>query len=181
MAKKKEIKMNSIESAIADISTVEVKKYLPIDIKIAIVDEIVAGAGAIEDGIYIVNNFVADIFMRIKFIVNYTNIDLEGVDVTKTYDMICESKFLEALFAANETLEEEYEFIEDMVYSKFEQEDIKNNSVAAILTKGLNLLASKIPDETEIEKILETVKSEVGNLDMDKIEFIKSAVNALKH
>lgn len=178
MAKTK--KLITLSKAIEDNSLVEVVQYQPIGFKIAMVEEIVDACGGIEDGVYITDCFSKEIVMKLKFLANYTNINLEKIDAFKTYDKISETGFFDNLLKENPQAEVEYNLICKLIDAKADEESKKHNSIEAVLLRKLEEIASKIPEGEEFDKKIALATEKINGLNPDSLEFIKSAMGAFK-
>lgn len=85
----------------------EVKDYLSIKVKKALVEDIVDTCILYEDGVFKFDEIEKYIYFTMKTIATYTNIELSD-DIEDDYDMLCESKLLEVIIS---TFKKEYDDI----------------------------------------------------------------------
>ena len=128
---------------------VEFKKYIPTIQKDLICSEIVDKCMFDENGIKYVDMFLKDTLTSIAIIKNGTDIEFSDdmMECIDELDWLLENDIM------NEVSNKLNFSIYDRIYDMIEEEKQKNNSVGAIIAKGIDKLLSKLPDISDIEKI----------------------------
>ena len=154
--KNKMLKADQLQGLIA--KTIEVKKYMSIKEKRALIDDIINACILFEDGMYKFNDIDKYIAFTMKTIAAYTNIELSN-DIENDYDALCEANLLNIVI---ETFNGEYENVNLLLQMKCEY-ILSGNTIEAQFGKFLNSILDKIDDLSDI------ASSKIGNLDLKNL------------
>ena len=135
--KNKMLKGIQLEELIA--KTLEVKKYLGIKQKRALVDSIVDECILYEDGIFKFDDIDKYLCFTMRVIEAYTNLEL-SVDFEDDYDMLCQNGLLEMVI---NTFKKEYDDINILLQMKCDYV-LSDNALYAQLGKFLKNLNEKL-------------------------------------
>jgi len=165
----------SVEEAVVDKSKIEIAAFIPFNSKLVLIDKVIdVTLTKNESGMLERDYATGDLALKCNLVVNYTNISLEGVSIVDAYDAMCQNGILNyVLFEIDKS---ELDFIEKTLYANTQEKILLNNSLEAIINRGIENLVSKIPDE---KGMLKTIKALKG-LDTSKMEWLDSITEALK-
>lgn len=150
--------------------TIEVKQYLPVNEKLALISNVINSAAS-EDATF-KNPVKTEVFGALEIIYNYTNItftDKQKEDPSKLYDLLEAGGVFSAVAAVIPSAE--YQFVIDGIEASMDAFYAYQNSVMGILDRvsadysNLNLdatqLQEKIADPDNL-KLLKDVVSKLG-------------------
>lgn len=156
---------------------INILTYIPIQEKINLVASMFESAIDRDNGLHILNGNSLDIAFKVLLVEKYTNLTLPK-DIIQTYDLLVSSglyykiyeniperEVLDLRIALNnhiEAMRDEYE---------------QKNTVQYIIKDGLNKLIEKTPNETQLKELIANAKEEFANLDVDKMNFLKAAID----
>lgn len=151
-------------------NNIEIRKYLSLDTKQTIVDNILGSSISNEDGIkrvvYTIKKFAFEFFV----VTGYTNINSNTEDVVVLYDELKEKGVIDYVF--EHVPDNEIEFIKDIVENEINQILTVDNSIENILSNGINALISKIPTDKEIKSIIKSIPKMVNKIDKQNLKII---------
>ena len=147
---------------------IEVKQYLPIEEKLAIIDRVLDKS---RDQNNFANTIKIQVYLAIEIIEAYTNInftDKQKENITKLYDLVSGNKLIDMIVEA--IPQEEYDQLIDNTYGIIDGFYKYQNSVFGILStvsqdySNLSLDASSIYDKLNDPESLELLKSVMTKL-----------------
>lgn len=150
------LKADQVKSVLA--KELEVKKYLSIKDKKALVEEIVNECVLYSDGIFKFNDIDKYICFTMKTIAAYTNIEL-SVDIEEDYDALCEAGLLNSVI---DTFAGEYENVGMLLQMKCDY-ILSGNSMESQMGRFLDGILDKI------EALANVMSEKVENFDMSKL------------
>lgn len=155
---------------------IEIKHYIPFIEKKILIESIIDGSIEYEDnGLVSVNLFIKELNEKLGIIVNYTNIEIDGENTVRDFDVLCELGIID--YILNNMNKNEIYFIEDMICESIEQRIKLENSVEGILSKGINKIVEKLPNEKSIKKILNDIPKSVNKIKPENLEILKGIFN----
>jgi hypothetical protein len=169
-----------------DFSTlgIEIKKYLPIKIKKAIIDLIVENAINDNKANYLIKQYSYEV----TILREYSNIDLSTIDkiadetqqsdkMLELYDTLKELGIIDYIIGNIPV--SEIEFIKRTIDSQIEHNVKQKESLEDIIRKFLNELMAKIPDKEGMLDLLNTVSNEFKGFDPEKLGIAKEMLMGL--
>lgn len=164
----------TLDEAIADRSKIKIAKHIPFEIKNVMIEQIINSCMSEDvNGLLKVNYAIKALSLEYTLAVNYTNINFTESEIFDSYNKLVKNGLIEYIF--NEMEISEYSFIEAVLDNEIEQAIRSENSIEGIISKGINTLISKIPDEEGIANIISSMK----NFDPEKMTYIKNVVELL--
>ena len=145
--------------------TIEVKEYLGIKQKKALVDSIVDECIFYEDGVFKFDEIEKYICFTMRTVAAYTNLELSD-DIEEDYDTLCREKILEVVIA---TFKPEYDEVSILLQMKCDFV-LNNNGIEAQVGRFLSDLSEKIDD---FASVMENV---FANIDFSKLPINKDQV-----
>lgn len=136
----------------------EVKEYLGIKQKKAIVDEIVNECILYDDGVFKFDDIEKYITFTMRTIAAYTNLELSE-DIEEDYDLLCEAKLLESVI---NTFKKEYDDVNVLLQMKCDY-ILSGNTIEAQLGRFLDGVSNKLDD------VLSVLSDKLGNFDMNNL------------
>lgn len=167
-SKNKMLKSAQLEELIA--KTLEVKKYLGIKRKKALVESIVNECILYEDGILKFDDIDKYLCFTMRVIEAYTNLEL-SVDFEDDYDILCQSGLLEIVI---NTFKKEYDDINILLQMKCDY-ILSDNALYAQLGKFLKDLNEKLDTASSI--LADKVEGIDGNKISTKIGKLFDFIN----
>ena len=137
---------------------IDVKKYLSIKEKRALIDEIINDCILYEDGVYKFDDIDKYIAFTMKTIEAYTNLELSE-DIERDYDELCEAKLLNVVI---ETFSGEYENVSLLLQMKCDY-ILNGNNIEAQFGKFLNSILGKLDDLSAV------LSNGMQDLDLSKL------------
>lgn len=167
-SKNKMLKADQLQQLIT--KTIEVKKYISIKEKRALVNNIINSCILYEDGLYKFDEIDKYIAFTMKTIAAYTNLELSD-DMEDDYDALCDSKLLNAVI---ETFNGEYENVNLLLQMKCDY-ILSGNNIEAQFGKFLTGISDKIDDLSNKVKDFNFNNLPINIEDLNKLmEFINS-------
>ena len=148
--------------------TLEVKKYIGIKEKRALIDDIINDCILYEDGIYKFDDIDKYIAFTMKTIAAYTNLELSD-DIENDYDALCEAKLLNAII---ETFNGEYENVNLLLQMKCEY-ILNGNTMEAQFGKFLTGVLDKV------DILADALSSKIANFDLKNLPVDMKDINKL--
>lgn len=164
--KNKMLKGAQLEELVA--KKIEVKKYLSIKDKKALVESIVDECVLYHNGIFKFDDIDKYICFTMKTIEAYTNLEL-SYDIEHDYDLLCEHGLLETIVS---TFKKEYEEINILLNMKCDY-ILSDSSVAVQIGEFLGMLSNKIDD------IVNVLTEKISDFDSDKLPIDENSINKL--
>jgi ACT domain-containing protein len=143
--KNKMLKTDQLQQVIA--KAIEVKKYLNIKEKRALIEDIVNSCILYEDGMYKFDDINKYVVFTMKTIAAYTNIEL-STDIEDDYDDLCIANLLNVVI---ETFAGEYENVNILLQMRCEY-ILSGNTIEAQFGKFLTGITDRIDDFTDVLK-----------------------------
>lgn len=172
--KNKMLKADQLQQLIA--KTIEVKTYLGIKEKRALIDSIINDCVIYEDGVLKFNEIDKYIVFTMMTIAAYTNLEL-SFDVEDDYDTLCEAKLLNPVV---ETFAGEYENMKLLLAMQCDY-ILSANNIEAQLSRMLTNVLDKMDVFTnQLSSKLDNFSLDKLPIDMDSINKILEFVNAQK-
>ncbi len=144
-----------------------IKKYLPIGVKKAVCEKIVANSLVKKDGMLFEDFIAKKIALYLTICQFYTDLDMEQID----YDIMHENGTMDKII--KEIPDSELSFYEDIIDCMIKQEVETYNSIGAVFSRNFQTLVGKIPDEKGIKSIMSEILKQINKLKPDKIEILK--------
>ena len=154
--KNKMLKPDQLQTVLA--KELEVKKYLSIKDKKALVEDIVNECILYSDGVFKFDDIEKYICFTMRTIAAYTNLELSD-DIEDDYDALCESGLLNSIIAI---FAGEYENISMLLQMKCEY-ILSGNSVESQIGRFLDGLLDKV------DMLVNIMSDKVENFDMSKL------------
>ena len=136
-SKNKMLKTEQLEALLK--KKLDVKEYMSIKEKKALVDNIVNECILYEDGIFKFDDIEKYICFTMRVIEAYTNIELSD-DLEEEYDLLCESKMLESVI---NTFKKEYDDVNILLQMKCDYV-LTSNTLAAQTGRFFNGILEKL-------------------------------------
>lgn len=136
----------------------EVKEYLGIKQKKALVDDIVNACILYDDGVFKFDDIEKYIVFTMRTIAAYTNLELSK-DIEEDYDVLCEAKLLEAVI---NTFKKEYDDVNVLLQMKCDYV-LSGNTIEAQLGRFLDGISDKL------DGVLNGLADKIGNFDMSNL------------
>ena len=152
--------------------SISVQQFLPIQDKINLVASIFDSAIDRSEGLHILDGNKLDIAYKVLVVGEYTNITLPK-DTVVSYDMLCGSGLFDVVY--NVIPLDERLLLESVLdnYIDVERDEYEqSNTIQYIVKEILQSLINKIPDETELEKIMSNAKEELAKFDPQKLKYV---------
>ena len=148
--------------------TLEIKKYISIKEKRALIDEIINDCILYEDGLYKFDDIDKYITFTMKTIATYTNLELSD-DIENDYDSLCEAKLLNAVI---EIFNGEYENINLLLQMKCEY-ILSGNTMEAQFSKFLTGILDKV------DTLVDTLSNKIEDFDLKNLPIDVKNINKL--
>ena len=160
----------------------ETKTYLPFLQKEYIVNNITETVTEVDENNMVKINFIhLDFFFDIEILKYYFDIeipaDIETTELINAYDYLCENDIIAQL---KMRIEEDYEYLVGLLDKEIKQKIEINNSISAVLSKTLNKIASSLPDEKSMQKIINSIPKAINKIDKGNLQAITSALGGKK-
>lgn len=172
--KNKMLKADQLQQLIA--KTIEVKTYISIKEKRALIDSIINDCILYEDGVYKFDDIDKYITFTMKTIEAYTNLELSD-DIENDYDELCRAKLLNTVI---ETFNGEYENVNLLLQMKCEY-ILSGNTMEAQFGKFLTGILDKV------DVLADALSSKISEFDfnnlpvnMDDLSKLMEFVNSQK-
>ena len=104
----------------------------------------------------------------------YSNINFEVEDVLELYDELKENDIIDIVLKA--IPESEINFIDYVLRKEIEQIQLVDNSLASVVSKSLNKIMEKIPDQKGIAKLIKELPKQFNKLDSSKLKYLTDAI-----
>lgn len=154
----------------------EVKKYISIKDKKALIDSIIGDSIYYEDGIYKINGIEKYINFTMKTIATYTNIELSD-DIESDYDKLCEADLIGKIV---DTFDSEYQSVLGFLQMKCDYVLASNSMVSKVGT-FLDGIMSNIDNLSSIFKnSIENFNINDLNINQDDITKVTEILDILK-
>lgn len=166
---------------------ISIKQYLPIAEKLTLIKSIFESAIDRENGLHILNGNSLDIAFRVLLVEKYTNLNLPqrkdddgnlATDIIQSYNMLVSSGLYDTIYE-NIPVTELSDInmaLNNHIDAERDEYDQKN-TIQYIIKDGLNKLIEKTPNETQLKELIANAKEEFSNLDIDKMNFLKAAID----
>lgn len=170
-SKNKMLKGVQLEELIA--KKIEVKKYLGIKEKKALVEAIVDECILFEDGVFKFDDIDKYLCFTMRVIEAYTNIEL-SVDFEDDYDLLCQSGLLEMII---NTFKKEYDDVNILLQMKCDYV-LSENNMSAHINKFLANLSARLDDLSgALVSKIDDFDLDVSNLNLGDIKKLMEFIN----
>ncbi len=156
---------------------ISIKQYIPIAEKLTLIKSIFESAIDRENGLHILNGNSLDIAFRVLLVEKYTNLTLPK-NIIESYDILVSSGLYDTIYE-NIPVTELSDInmaLNNHIDAERDEYDQKN-TIQYIIKDGLNKLIEKTPNETQLKELIANAKEEFSNLDIDKMNFLKAAID----
>ena len=136
-SKNKMLKPEQLQQVVA--KEIEVKDYIGIKEKKALIDDIIKSCIFYDDGIFKFDDIDKYIVFTMKTISAYTNLELSN-DIEEDYDILCNSKLLDVVI---NTFKKEYDDVNVLLQMKCEY-ILSGNNIDAQVGRFLSSLLEKL-------------------------------------
>ena len=164
--KNKMLKTAQLEESIA--KKLEVKKYIGIKDKKALIESIVNECILFEDGVFKFDDIDKYICFTMRTIEAYTNLELSD-DIEVDYDLLCENGLLNVVI---DTFNGEYENVKILLQMKCDY-ILSDNSIEAQIGKFLSNISGKI------DTFADALSSKVNDFSFDDLPVSKEDLGRL--
>lgn len=151
----------------------DVKDYLGIKDKKALVDAIVNECILYDDGVFKFDDIEKYIVFTMKTIAAYTNLELSD-DIEEDYDMLCAAKLLTSVI---DTFKTEYDEVNILLQMKTDY-ILSGNTIEAQLGRFLDGISEKL------DGVLDGLADKIGNFDLKNlpidIDSLKTLMNFMQ-
>lgn len=159
------LKADQLQSIIT--KELEVKKYLSIKDKKALVEEIISECILYSDGVFKFNDIDKYICFTMKTIAAYTNLELSD-DIEDDYDVLCESGLLDLVI---NSFKKEYDDVNILLQMKCDY-ILSGNSVESQVGRFLDNILDKV--DVLVDVLSNAVKDfDIGNLPIAQEDIVK--------
>ena len=165
-SKNKMLKQDQLQAILQ--KKLEVKEYLGIKEKKALVNDIINECILYEDGMYKFDESDKYICFIMNTIAAYTNIELSE-DIEEDYDMLCRTKILDLIV---NTFKSEYDEVNVLLSMKCDY-ILSGNSINAQFGKFLSGLSENI------DSIVAAMSEKIGDFDISKLPISKKDLSKL--
>ena len=160
----------------------ETKTYLPLMEKELIINKIIDTIVDYDENNLVKIDFIhLDFFFDLEILKSYFSIeipkDIETINLLNAYDYLCENDIVSQL---KTRIDEDYEYLVGLLDKEIKQKIEINNSISAVLSKTLNKIASSLPDEKSMQKIINSIPKAINKIDKGNLEAITSALGGKK-
>lgn len=167
-SKNKMLKPEQLQQVVA--KEIEVKDYIGIKEKKALIDDIVNSCILYEDGIFKFDDIDKYIAFTMKTIAVYTNLELSK-DIEEDYDVLCKAKLLNMVI---DSFIGEYENVNLLLQMRCDY-ILKGNNIESQVGKFLTELSNKLDDFAGLISNFDISKLPVNMEDINKLmEFVNS-------
>jgi hypothetical protein len=164
------IKLSEIKSK-EDFEKIIVAKYLGFSIKKVMIDNIIEFCKIPQNNLVKIDYARLEMVKTISIITEYTNIEIPE-NIISAYDYIKENKIDKYIF--EKINQDEIMFINNTLDSEIKQINDIDNSLQGVLSKSLNDIIEKIPDEKAITKILKEVPKSINKIKPETLVVLKN-------
>lgn len=140
------------------ISTLEVKKYIPLKSKQEIAKTIINKVVRVENGYKVVSSVEQFLDFVMSMLVVHTNLEISD-DPYDDYDMLCENELLQPII---DTFRNSYSDAETILKMELSDE-LQTNATPAIVAQFLDSISKKLDSFSEI------LKDRIGEFDLNEL------------
>ena len=148
---------------------IQIKDYLPISTKRLICEEIAKNSIIEQDGMKIKDSIAYEIAFDLIIVSFYTNVDID-----ENYDEACEYKIID--YIKDNMNQNEREFISEHSYYMIQNEINNHNSIAGVVSRNLQKLIDKVPDDKQIKKLVTDIPKQINKIKPEQLELIKEII-----
>jgi len=158
---------------------VEVKKYLSIAAKSVLAETVMDSCiGNDDSGLSKVDYTLRKLNRDMALVLNYTNLEFDKDDFIEEYDWLAESGVLE--YIVEQIPEDELWIVQNLLDDEIEQKIDLENSIEALVAKGINALIEKMPTNTQLRNLVKLFGKEFKDFDVEKLQVIGDMAGKLK-
>ena len=159
---------------IKDLS-IEVKPYVSILKKQAMIEKIIEGCIDYNDAQLAFCNFInKQIAFDLSILLNYTNIKT-GKNIISDYDFLQENGIFDYIYEKINI--KDLNLIQTLLDNEIKQKLDLENSFEFFLIRISNTLINKLPDNKQVQEFLRTIIDNLGQFSWDKIPSLKKIVD----
>ncbi len=153
---------------------IQVKPYLSFIEKKIFCEKVVEDCFSVdENGLVICDYFNRKIGVDIGLMMNYASLEF-GEHYVLEYDYLVEKGVLD--YILTKIPSEEKGFLYEAIYEVTEQKLRMDNSIEALLAKGLNAIVQKLPTAKELEKLIKVAGKQFKDFDPEKLQILGNAL-----
>jgi len=152
---------------------IQIKDYLPISTKRLICEEIAKNSIIEQDGMKIKDSIAYEIAFDLVIVSFYTNVDID-----ENYDEACEYGIID--FIKENMNQRERDFISEHSFNMIQYEINTYNSLSGVVSRNLQKLIDKLPDDKSLNKLIKTTVNQLNKLDTNKFKYVNDIVSALE-
>lgn len=155
---------------------IKIKKYIPFVEKQVLVQRVVDLCLDFDQDTNMVkvNFFNKKLSIDSQIILMYTDLEFAEEDFIKQYDFLVENNYFDYIFSQINS--SELDMIYEAVEHEIEQAIQLNNSIEGILSKNLQKLIDKIPDQKGIKKIMNDIPKQINKIKPENLEILKGII-----
>mgnify|MGYP000934293491 CR=1 FL=1 len=158
--------------------TLEVKQYLPIEEKKALVADVALRCIAEDNGLQIIHTYISHIVKSTSIIRYYTNIELPK-DNFEAYNLLNKLDiYKQALSMIPQSELDEINMMIDKLIEDLKFNQMYSSNVKTVVSQVLNKLVDKLPSSEEAEKFIEDASKEIKEFDPNKVKFVQDFLKA---
>lgn len=158
--------------------TLEVKQYLPIEEKKALVADVALRCIAEDNGLQIIYTYISHIVKSTSIIRYYTNIELPK-DNFEAYNLLNKLDiYKQALSMIPQSELDEINMMIDKLIEDLKFNQMYSSNVKTVVSQVLNKLVDKLPSSEEAEKFIEDASKEIKEFDPNKVKFVQDFLKA---
>jgi len=156
---------------------IQIKQYISFVEKKLMCENIINTCLIDNNGILSCDIAMKKLSTDMAILTNYCDIEF-GDKFIEEYDWLCEQGIVKYV---NENMNgEERYFIFNLIYEGIEEQIRSSNSVEAILSRGINKLIDKLPNDKQIKSLIKVASKEMKNFDPQKFEQIQQMLKVVK-
>lgn len=190
MEEQKLITINELTNnfSVENPSILEIKSYFPFGFKRQMISNIInisiLNTGELEDknnDLIKIDYSLLKVARDYNIFINYTNLNENGMSMFEIYDIISEKGILQ--YVLKKIPSDELAFIDEILEKEINQIIITDNGIGAILSKNINKIINKIPNNKELTKLIKELPKIINKINPDNLKFVSETIkfnNGLK-
>jgi len=148
---------------------IKIKSYLPISTKRLMCEEIAKNSIIEQDGMKVKDSIAFTIAFDLMIVQFYSNVDID-----EHYDEACEYGIID--YIKDNMNQNEREFISEHSYYMIQNEINTHNSIAGVVSRNLQKLIDKVPDDKQIKKLVTDIPKQINKIKPEQLELIKEII-----
>ena len=155
------------------IDSLSVKQYLSLSAKKFLITQIL-DLCIIEEDIKKIDFSLKKFAYEYILTTHYTNVDFEDNNILELYDELKENGVISVIL--NIIPESEKEFIDYVLRKEIEQVQLVDNSLASVVSKQLNKIVEKLPDQKGLMKLIKELPKQFNKVSPDSLKHLSKAM-----